>query len=151
MIKTLQSLFFPDQPASEARRETRTEAAVAILLMEVARADFDIDDGEIDQIRRALIAEFDMSPDDADEMVAHARAEVDDSTGFFPFVRTLNERLGPEEKARVVERLWQVALADDAKHHLEESIVRQVADLLYVPHAAFVQARLRAEERTGGD
>lgn len=149
MLKTLQSLFFPDEPASESRREMRVDAAVAILLMEVARADFDIADEELAVIRRTLIEDFDMSETDADELVRHAAAEVDDSTGFFPFVRLLNEQLDPSAKRRVVETLWRVAYADAGKHHLEESTIRQVSDLLYVSHSDFIRARVRAEEAAG--
>ncbi|MCL7743736.1 TerB family tellurite resistance protein [Guyparkeria hydrothermalis] len=150
MLKTLQSLFFPDEPASEARREMRVDAAVAILLMEVARADFDIADEELAVIRRTLVEDFDMSETDADDLVQHAAAEVDDSTGFFfPFVRLLNERLDPAAKCRVVETLWRVAYADAGKHHLEESTIRQISDLLYVSHSDFIRARVRAEEAAG--
>ncbi|RRQ23944.1 TerB family tellurite resistance protein [Guyparkeria sp. SCN-R1] len=146
MLKTLQSLFFPDQPAAETNRETRLDAAVAILLMEVARADFDVADDELDVIRRTLIDDFAMGADQADELVRHAAAEVDDSTGFFPFVRVLNEQLGQDQKRQVVETLWRLAYADAGKHHLEESIIRQIADLLYVPHSEFIRARVRAEQ-----
>ena len=146
MLKTLQSLFFPDQPSTASTVETRVDAAVAILLMEVARADFEIADEELDVIRRALIDDFDMVEADANELVRHATAEVDDSTGFFPFVRVLNERLDQAQKRQVIETLWRVAYADAGKHHLEESIIRQIADLLYVPHSEFVRARVRAEE-----
>lgn len=146
MLKTLQALFFPDQPAAETNRETRLDAAVAILLMEVARADFDVADDELDVIRSTLIDDFAMGVDQADELVRHAAAEVDDSTGFFPFVRVLNEQLGQNQKRQVVETLWRVAYADAGKHHLEESIIRQIADLLYVPHSEFIRARVRAEQ-----
>ena len=146
MLKTLQSLFFPDQPATEETLESRVDAAVAILLMEVARADFDVAEEELDVIRRTLVDDFDMEEAAAGDLVRHAAAEVDDSTGFFPFVRLLNERLDAGQKRQVIETLWRVAYADAGKHHLEESIIRQIADLLYVPHSEFVRARVRAEE-----
>ena len=149
MLKTLQSLFFPDQPATETTRETRLDAAVAILLMEVARADFDVAEDELDVIRHTLIDDFAMAPDAAEGLVRHAAAEVDDSTGLFPFVRVLNEQLSPEQKGQVIETLWRVAYAEAGKHQLEESIIRQIADLLYVPHSEFIRARVRAEEAAG--
>ena len=149
MLKTLQSLFFPDRPATAGTLESRVEAAVAILLMEVARADFDVAEEELDVIRRTLVDDFGMEEAAAREMVARAESEVDDSTGFFPFVRSLNERLDAGQKRQVIETLWQVAYADAGKHHLEESIIRQIADLLYVPHSEFIRARVRAEEAAG--
>lgn len=64
-------------------------------------------------------------------------------------MRVLNEQLSPDQKGQVIETLWRVAYADAGKHHLEESIIRQIADLLYVPHSQFIRARVRAEEAAG--
>ncbi|HER35325.1 MAG: TerB family tellurite resistance protein [Halothiobacillaceae bacterium] len=146
MLKTLQSLFFSDRPTRDNDGESSIDAAVAILLMEVARADFDVADDELDVIRRHLVEDFGMEAGAASDLVRHAADEVDDSTGFFPFVRVLNERLDPARKSRVIETLWRVAYADAGKHYLEESIIRQIAELMYVPHSEFIRARVRAQE-----
>ena len=149
MLKTLRDLFFADGNDPKASSPATVNASVAILLMEVARADFHVDPTELAVIRRTLVEDLDMSEAGAGELVEHATAEVDDSTGFFPFVRVLNEQLGPDQKRQVVETLWRVAYADAGKHHLEESIIRQIADLLYVPHGEFIRARVRAEDAAG--
>ncbi len=146
MIKTLKSLFFPDDSGRLAETPRSVNAAVAILLMEVARADFEVADEELALIGSVLVDEFGLSVEEANELVEHAAAEVDDSTGFFPFVRVLNDRMEPAERYRVVEALWRVALADDDKHRLEESIIRHIAELLYVPHPEFIRAKLAAEQ-----
>ena len=49
-------------------------------------------------------------------------------------------------KRRVVEMMWQMVYADGEKDHYEEHLLRQVADLLYISHAEFIQARHKAEE-----
>jgi uncharacterized tellurite resistance protein B-like protein len=146
MLKTLKELFFPDDTGALAETPRSVNAAVAILLMEVARADFDVADEERSIISSALVEDFGLSTEEAEELVEHAAAEVDDSTGFFPFVRVLNDRMGAGERYRVVEALWRVALADDDKHHLEESIIRHIAELLYVSHGDFIRAKLAAEQ-----
>ncbi len=146
MLKTLRDLFVPDDSASTEESTRSVNAAVAILLMEVARADFDVAEDELSIIRRAMVEDFGMSQIEADDLVTHAASEVDDSTGFFPFVRVLNDHLGPADRRRVVEMLWEVAYADAGKHHLEESIIRHVAELLYVPHSDFIRAKVRVGE-----
>ena len=45
---------------------------------------------------------------------------------------------------RLVELLWRVAYANEVLHKYEEHLVRKVADLLYVPHTAFIKAKHRA-------
>ncbi|MDG4867846.1 TerB family tellurite resistance protein [Guyparkeria sp. 1SP6A2] len=146
MLKTLRDLFFPDDASSPEESTRSVNAAVAILLMEVARADFDVAEDELSIIRRAMVEDFGMTQAEADDLVTHAASEVDDSTGFFPFVRVLNDSMGPADRRRVVEMLWEVAYADAGKHHLEESIIRHVAELLYVPHSDFIRAKVRVEE-----
>lgn len=146
MLKTLREIFFPGGGTEPAETPRSVNAAVAILLMEVARADFEVADDELEIIATALVEDFSMSHEEARDLVEHAADEVDDSTGFFPFVRVLNDRLDPAERYRVVESLWRVAWADDDKHHLEESIIRHIAELLYVSHPDFIRAKLAAEE-----
>ena len=38
--------------------------------------------------------------------------------------------------------MWQVAYADGHLDHYEEHLIRRVADLLYVEHRDFIQAKL---------
>jgi uncharacterized tellurite resistance protein B-like protein len=45
------------------------------------------------------------------------------------------------QKTTVVEMLWRVAAADGRIDPHEELLVRKVADLLYLPQAAWVKAR----------
>ena len=50
------------------------------------------------------------------------------------------------EKVAVIELMWRVVYADGEKHHYEEHLLRQVAELLYVSHADFIRARHQAED-----
>jgi uncharacterized tellurite resistance protein B-like protein len=42
--------------------------------------------------------------------------------------------------------LWQVAYADGSLDPYEEALVRKIADLIYVPHREFIQAKHRIQE-----
>jgi uncharacterized tellurite resistance protein B-like protein len=46
--------------------------------------------------------------------------------------------------------MWQVAYADADLSAHEQHVVRKIADLLYVPHAAYIAAKLRARDAAGG-
>ena len=52
----------------------------------------------------------------------------------------------PEEKIRLIELLWQIAYANESLHKYEEHLVRKIADLLHVPHKAYIAAKFRANE-----
>ena len=47
----------------------------------------------------------------------------------------------------MVELLWQIAYANESLHIYEEHLVRKIADLLHVPHSAFIAAKLNASSK----
>jgi uncharacterized tellurite resistance protein B-like protein len=47
----------------------------------------------------------------------------------------------------VIEQMWTIAYADAQLSHYEEHLVRKIADLLYVPHATYIAAKIRARDR----
>jgi uncharacterized tellurite resistance protein B-like protein len=64
----------------------------------------------------------------------------------------INDNLEPEERATILEMLWEVAYADGVVHPYESNLVRRVAGLLYVTDHDSGAARKRVVERlrTGG-
>ena len=44
--------------------------------------------------------------------------------------------------------MWQVAYADGKLDPQEEAVIRQVADLIYLDHPAFIKAKLTAQPNT---
>ena len=52
----------------------------------------------------------------------------------------------PEQKKTVVRYLWQVAFADAQLLPSEEYLVRKIADLLHVPQADFLDAKIKARD-----
>ena len=59
--------------------------------------------------------------------------------------RLMNQHYDHAMKRRVIQMMWQLVYADGDKDHYEEHLIRQVADLLYVTHGEFIQARHQAE------
>jgi uncharacterized tellurite resistance protein B-like protein len=48
-----------------------------------------------------------------------------------------------------VELMWQVAYADEHLTAHENHVMRRLADLLHVPHGAYIGAKMRAREAAG--
>ncbi len=129
--------------------ERRLRLATAVLLVEVMRADGRDDAAQRRAVLATLTQRFALSADDSEALLALA---VDTSRGandFHAFTSTLNERLDHAQKVHIVEAMWDVALADGALAADERHIVWRVADLLHVPHAAYINAKLRAQARAG--
>jgi len=136
----------PPKPEPEEQFDDSVDVTVAMLLMEVARANFEIDPAQRTAIERALAQQFSLSEAEAHEMTEHVNEAVDHSTGVWPFIRVINAQFDAAQRFQVVELLWAVALADNHKHELEEAAaIRRIADLLYVSHSDFIRAKLIAE------
>ena len=130
----------------EQAPEMATELATAVLLVEVARADHRVEEQELATIRRLLLERLSLCEEEVDSLLQQAGEEADHLVSLQHITRRMNEQLSQQEKLRVVEMMWQVVYADGEKHHYEEHLIRQVADLLYIPHVDFIRARHLAEQ-----
>ena len=113
--------------------EDELRLAVAALLVEMARADFQADAGELDQARTALAQRYGLRPEEAASLLAAAEREADQSVSLYRFTRLINERLAPADKLTLVRMLWEVAYADERLDKHEDALMHKLADLLYVP------------------
>lgn len=120
----------------------------ASLMLEVAQADSDESTTEQEAIASRLGNHFDLEHHDSAALINAARDDLNSATGLYEFTRQLNERLSPADRISLVQSLWQVALADDHIDKYEEAAIRKIADLLYVAHGDFIQAKHRAQDKT---
>ena len=141
-----QRIASPDSAA--ANRPHNIQLATAALLLEVARADHVTENLELDAVEWAIGRVFDLSPAEANELIDLAEREVHESTSHFGFTSLVKDNFTPEQKVDLVEMLWRVAIADGRVDKYEESLLRRIADLIYVPHSDFIRAKLRVIEPT---
>lgn len=121
--------------------DERQQLALAALLVEMARADFDESQDEHNRIIDLLSQHFELSSAEALELLKRAREANDKSVCLFDFTRALHESLDDEQKLAVIRLLWQVALADAKLDKYEDYLVRKVADLLYVPQSDVMRVK----------
>ena len=130
-----------DAPAEES-----APMAAAMLLLEVAWADQNITDAELEATREAVQSMFGLDADRVQALVERAKSEHDTAISMYPFTRSVNEALSMEEKRHLIELLWRLAGADDNVDVHEEFTIRRIADLLYVSHDDFIAAKLDARK-----
>jgi uncharacterized tellurite resistance protein B-like protein len=126
--------------ASDGRQAL--QAATAVLLMEIARADTGVDAVEREMIQRIISAHFELTPGLAREISRLAEQEADEVTSLHPYTRLINTECSIEDKISIVRMLWQVTCADGKIDKHEEHLVRRVAALLHVPHREFIRTKL---------
>ena len=128
--------------------EHALRVATAVLLVEVARADFIVQPAEKVRLRQLLERQFGLSTAELDALMMQAEADADRLVSIQHVTRLLNEHYDHAMKLRVVEMMWNLVYADGEKDHYEEHLIRQVAELLYLSHSEFIQARHKAEAST---
>lgn len=125
--------------------EHALQVATAVLLVEVTRADFIVDASEKLKLRELLEQQFNLSEMELEALLEKAEDDADRMVSIQHVTRLLNEHYDHAMKLRIVEMMWQLVYADGEKDHYEEHLIRQVAELLYLSHGEFIQARHKAE------
>ena len=130
----------------ESVDEHSLRVATATLMFEMAHADDQVEASEREAMANLLGEYFKLDEATVGELLALATDTARQAVCLQEFTRLLNEHFSQRQKQQVVEMLWRVALSDAVLDKYEEAFVRQIADLLYVPHAAFIKAKHRAME-----
>ncbi len=144
MIKALKKLFEAPAQESEADRQQRMGLAAAALLIETARADFTQGANEQAALEQLLSSSLQLDPAAVHELLEAASSRLDDSTSLYEFTRVINDYYSAAQKLELIGSMWRVAYADGDLDKYEEYLIRQVAELTYVPHADYIRAKLEA-------
>ena len=124
--------------------EHKKQMAAAALLIEVLKSDYQHRDEEWSAVEKSLHDLFGLSNDEITRITALAEEEVHNATSLNGFTRCINDQYSNEEKIKVVEMLWRIALADGVIDKHENHIMRKISALLYIPHKDYVRAKQQA-------
>ncbi len=137
-----------DTPQSdEDEREQAIRMATAVLMTEVARADFEYDESELDVLLKLVTSTFQISVEDAVELANEAAGTAEDYVALHSFTQLLNESLNEPEKEHIVSLLWRVAYADGRLDRYEDSLIQKISALLYVSRGRVMRLKHDASPR----
>ena len=136
--------FIDDGAVASENIESQLQLACAALMIEVLHADHSFEQTELDTLRSVLQDSFDIDEAQANELMLLAEAERTEATDYYQFTSLINEFYSQQQKRDLVTRLWRMAYADNKIHKFEEHLVRRLADLMHVPHSAFIQSKHEA-------
>mgnify|MGYP001619683495 CR=1 FL=1 len=123
------------------------DIAIAVLLLDTASSDGDYAAIEHGAILALLQRKLNLDETRAKALVALADVKQQDAVELFRFTDAVNRALSEDEKAGLVEMLWEVVYADGVLDNFEENLVRKIAGLLHVSDRARGDARKRALAR----
>jgi len=150
MLNTLKQLFGALRPpplaAGAKSAEHTLQLATAVMLIEVMRADADIGSAERRAVIDALRNSFTLADDEVERLIELAGQALRDATDWFEFTSHINQHFDTASKVRMVEYMWRVAYADGQLSAHERHVMWRISDLLHVPHGAYINAKMRAQQ-----
>ena len=151
MLSVISQFFNKHIKPAPERREDATEhslqIATAALLIQMMRADFHINDEELQSLTQTIRSRFKLTAEETNELLKLAENEICKATGYFEFTSLLNEGLTREQKIKVTEQLWEIAFSDSVLDKHEEHMVRKISHLLHISHREFIDAKLRVKQK----
>ena len=153
MLNSLRDLFDAIRPPTDAENQAEQQRvlrlATAVLMVEVMRAE----PGFGEPARRAAIdalrSEFGLAEDEVARLLELALQTSRAASDFFAFTSRVNAGFDMAHKVTMIEHLWRVAYADGTLGASENHVMRKIADLLYIPQGAYINAKTRAREAAG--
>ena len=145
MIAALKALFELPEQEDGPQLQDRMHLAAAALLIETARADFTQDEAEQQAMEALLSRTLDLPVTKVHELMIAAGDQVDEATSLYEFTRVINDHYSAEQKLKLIGAMWAVAYADGDLDKYEEALIRQVAELIYVPHQDYIRSKLDAK------
>ncbi len=125
------------------------QLAVAALLVEVAMADHQFSERELDSLSLSLERKYSLTPDELSELISLAKSESNHATSLHQFTQIVNQHCDNAEKFNLIKAMWELAFADGSLDKYEDYLIRKVADLIYLPHAEFIRAKSQVKAALG--
>ncbi len=117
--------------------------ATAALMIEMMLDDGTVHEAEERVLKNRLRKTFNLDADDLQELFQLAGEAVKQAVDYHQFTSLMAKNFTQEQKIKVIENLWAIAYADNELDQFEELMVRRIADLIYVSHSDFMQAKYR--------
>jgi len=150
MLSSISAFFekhlAPRPGEARANATHKTHLAAAALLVEVIQSDDRVSEQESETLLDSIAKQFDLAPEEAKRLLALAREETKSATDLHQFTSLINRQFSPQQKVALVEDLWRAAYADQTLHKYEEHLIRRIADLIHLSHAALIAAKHRAQK-----
>jgi len=139
----------PSPAGSDEVSEHSLQLATGALLIEMMRADAEITGDERRMVMKTIRTRFHLTEEESDALLQFAEEKIRKATGYYEFTSLINKGLPYEQKVKVIENLWEIAFTDKSLDKHEEHMVRKIADLIYVEHKDFIDAKLRVKKKLG--
>ena len=137
--------LFKTKEIEEESKDSSIQKSICSLMIEVAYSDNQLDESELKAMANSL-SKLDIEEEEIQEIVDATLAKSKESISFYEHTRILNDKLDYDQKKEVLNSVWAIAFADGQMNKHEEHLIRRIADLLYLNHKDFINAKLNQKE-----
>ena len=145
ILEALKNLFEDKSTLKETADDEGLGIAAGVLMLEIARADDEIDDLEKEVVIEGVKNILHKTNHEINEIFKKVIAVVEESVSFFEFTSLINDSCSRKEKYDLLVILWKVAYADGQLDKYEEYYIRKIKDLLYLSQSDFIKAKIEAK------
>jgi len=138
------------QPSSIKKDEVSEHAiqvATAALLIEMMKADGTVNEDERKAVMQTIQSKFNLTDDETISLKELAKEKIRKATDYYDFTSLIHKRLSYQQKVEIIEHLWEIAFTDKHLDKHKEYVVRKIADLIYVEHKDFIEAKLKIKKK----
>jgi len=136
----------PLSTAADESSDQQVRIAACALLLEIAHADGEFSTEERRHIEEALTRHFDLTPEAAGELMAHAAERRREAVDLYQFTSFIVEHYDEGQRMTLAEVLWRVVYADGKLSEHEDYLMQKLARLLDLRPGYLNAARARATE-----
>lgn len=133
-----------DVPGESGDMDARIRLAACAMLLELAHADEEFSDEERKHIRDAMVRHFDLTDEEARELMALAEQERQESVDLFQFAGLINEQYDEGQKMVLAEVMWGVVHSDGQLSGHEDYLMTKFSRLLELRPGYLSEAKKRA-------
>jgi uncharacterized tellurite resistance protein B-like protein len=132
-----------EPPAETSEKYDRVQIATCVILLEVAKYDFELSSIEEETTKAILKHEFSIPEEAVEDLINIAEEKREESVDLWEFTNIINQNFSREEKMKMMESAWKIIYADEKLDKYEDHYIHVLAGLLRLRHEELIEAKLR--------
>jgi uncharacterized tellurite resistance protein B-like protein len=129
-----------------AKKQHSLEMAASVILLETAATDRDVSNEELAGITDILRQHFNLAGPDTDALLEAAETARREAIDIHQFTQIINEHCSKDQKAKLIEYVWQIIYTDGRLDKHEDFLAHKLARLMHIDHKDFIAAKLKARK-----
>ena len=134
-----------DSALAEREEFEKLQIATCVILLEVAKTDYEFSSIEKATVSSILKKTFDLPEEAVEELIEISKKKREESVDLWEFANLINENYTREEKIRIIEAAWKIIYADEKLDMYEDHLVHVLQKLLRLDHCELIDAKLKVK------